>query len=125
MLAFLTLSPAAQAAAPANDNFANATVIDGTSLSQSTTNVEATIEAGEPNHGVGGSGASVWWSWQAPVSGDVVIDTCGSAIDTLLAVYTGVAVNALTLVTRNDDSAGCGGNGRQSALRFTAAAGTT
>ena len=61
------------------------------------TNLGASVEAGEPEHGGSPGGHSVWWTWTAPSTGNVTIDTLGSNFDTLLAVYTGSAVNALTL----------------------------
>ena len=50
-------------------------------------------------------GHSVWYSWTPAVSGPVSISTCSSffALDTLLAVYTGVR-RALTPVAGNDDA---------------------
>jgi hypothetical protein len=94
--------------APANDNFASAQAIAGCTGSIVGTNVGATKETGEPSHDPGGStgGGSVWYLWTAPTSGSVTINTTGNATnyDTVLAVYTGSAVNALgTAVARNDD----------------------
>src|SRR5438552_1669252 len=85
-------------AAPANDNFANRIVLSGNSVGTTGTTVAATKEAGEPNHAGNPGGHSIWWSWTAPATGDVTIDTAGSAFDTLLGVYTGASVSALTLV---------------------------
>ena len=48
-------------------------------------------------------GASVWYSWTAPLEGEVEIDTVGSDFDTLIGVYTGNAVGSLTEVASNDD----------------------
>jgi hypothetical protein len=42
--------------------------------------------------------------WTAAVNETVTIDTFGSSFDTLLAVYTGQAVNALTEIASNDDA---------------------
>lgn len=92
---------------PPNDNFANATVLTGTSTGALGSNANATKESFEPAHGSGAppnaGGASVWYRWQAPTSGSVTISTEGSGFDTLLAVYTGSAVAGLTSVARNDD----------------------
>src|SRR4051794_28432750 len=88
----------ALAAPPAHDNFANAAVITGTKGTFKSTNREATKEVGEPNHAGGAGGASIWHRWTAPRSGRLFVTTKGSAVDTLLAVYTGTAVDALTLV---------------------------
>src|SRR5205085_956184 len=66
-------------------------------------------------------GHSVWWTWTAPSSSRVSVDTIGSNFDTTLGVYTGSAVTGLTTVASDNDS---GGNDT-SRLTFTATAGTT
>jgi hypothetical protein len=66
-------------------------------------------------------GQSVWGNWTAPASGQVTFDTLDSGFDTLLAVYVGDSVDALTPVASNDDVAGT----LQSQLNFTALAGQT
>ena len=90
-------------AAPANDNFANAQRITGAQATLTGTSVDATKENGEPNHANNAGGKSVWYTWQAPSTGTVTIDTSGSTFDTLLAVYTGNAVGSLTEVASNDE----------------------
>jgi hypothetical protein len=121
VVALLALLPAAASAAPpANDDFANAAVLSGSSDSASGTNVEATKETGEPDHAGSSGGASVWYRWQAPATGQVSVDTCNSDFDTLLAVYTGSAVNALSEVASSDDDCSL-----QSSVSFIASAGTT
>jgi subtilisin family serine protease len=87
----------------ANDMFADATVLTGTSGNTSGTNVDATKEPGEPNHAGNAGGASIWYRLTPTTSGTATIDTVGSDFDTLLAVYTGSAVGALTEVASNDD----------------------
>jgi hypothetical protein len=109
------------APAPANDNFASATVISGSSVTVTGTNVAATKETGEPKHAGNTGGKSVWWSWAAPTSGTVTLNTRGSGFDTLLAVYTGTAVSGLTAVASNDDAPGV----RTSSVTFAAVAGVT
>jgi hypothetical protein len=106
LLASLLAAGPAAAAPPANDNFASATPISTESYVISS-NVEATKQAGEPNHAGDSGGASVWYSWTAPSTGKFLVTTCGSQFDTLLAVYTGSAVNALTHVASNDDAFRC------------------
>ena len=86
------------------DNFASSTAISGASGHAVGNNIGAGREAGEPLHAAGTGGASVWWTWTAPASGDVTFDTHGSNFDTLLAVYTGSSLNGLTLVGWNDDT---------------------
>src|SRR5262249_40224771 len=71
---------------PVNDNFANATVITGSSVSATGSNVGATKEPGEPPIAGNAGGASVWWSWTAPASGSVTISTAGSSFDTILGI---------------------------------------
>src|SRR5439155_10714369 len=61
-----------------NDLFANRTTITGPSITLTASNVGATKEAGEPNHGGNAGGKSVWWTWTAATSGTVTIDTLGS-----------------------------------------------
>ena len=46
---------------------------------------------------------SAWWSWTAPADGTLTIDTFGSDFDTWLSLWTGGAVNNLTLIAENDD----------------------
>jgi hypothetical protein len=63
-----------------------------------------TTESGEPlTLPVGATG---WASFTPTSGGTYQIDTIGSNYDTGLAVYTGSAVNALTLVASDDDSGG-------------------
>ena len=112
---WLSLGDTASAAAPANDDFANAAALTGLPANATGTNMDATTESGEPEHvDVTPAGHSVWWSWTAPSDGDVTVDTCGSDFDTLLAVYTGDSVEALTPVAFNDTAfGGCGGTDQQ------------
>jgi hypothetical protein len=109
---------------PANDMFANSQSISGGSGSTTGSNVGATKESGEPDIIAGDSGgASVWYSWTAPSSGDTTITTEGSNFDTILGVFTGSSVSSLTEVTSNDDA-----NfplDSTSSVTFNAQAGTT
>jgi uncharacterized repeat protein (TIGR01451 family)/uncharacterized delta-60 repeat protein len=104
---------------PVNDPFTNATAIFG--LSGTTvplTNNAATKEASEPNHVGNPGGRSVWFRWTAPANGIVTFATVSNSFDTLLSVYTGNSVNALTPVAEDD------GAGLNSTVTFTAVAGT-
>jgi subtilisin len=105
---------------PANDAFASAQALTGANATVTGTNVNATKESGEPNHAGNTGGKSVWYKWTPQASGATTIDTAGSNFDTLLAVYSGGAVNSLTEVASNNDD-----NGLQSKVSFTANAGTT
>jgi hypothetical protein len=109
---------------PANDAFSNAQTLTGANATVTGTNVSATKESGEPNHAGNAGGKSVWYNWTPQASGTTTIDTAGSNFDTLLAVYTGGAVNSLTNVASNDDENLAGGV-RTSKLSFVANGGTT
>lgn len=108
------------AGGPANDNFGSAQSMSGLTGSASGGNAGATKEAAEPNHAANAGGKSIWFAWTAPGSGSVTVDTLGSNFDTLLAVYTGNSVGALTAVASNDDTT----TNNQSRVSFTAVAGT-
>lgn len=108
--------------APTNDNLAGCQTISGRSGSVTGDSDGATKQAGEPNHAGNAGGRSIWYCWTAPASGTVTMDTAGSGFDTLLAVYTGGSVNALTLIAANGDIAA--GN-LQSRVSFDAVSGTT
>jgi subtilisin len=91
-------------------------------------NGAATRESGEPDHrslseSLGEN--SVWYSWTAPVSGHVTMDTCLSSFDTMLAVYTGSAIGSLSQVASDDDACSDVFNNSGSKLSFDAVAGTT
>ncbi len=105
---------------PANNNFTNAQLISAAADLILSGNLCATKELNEPNHDGNAGGHSLWYRWMAPSNGPVVITTAGSTFDTLLAVYHGSVLNALTLDDSDDDS---GGN-RSSRVTFTATAGT-
>jgi len=94
---------AVQAAAPANDDFANAVALAPGGGSVTADNSEATKEAGEPDHAGDQGGKSVWYTWTPGFAGTASIDTNGSSFDTLLAVYTGTSVSGLTTIASNDD----------------------
>lgn len=106
---------------PANDGFANATVLSGANGTLTLNNLNASTENGEPEHAGASGGASVWLEWTATGNVHVVIDTSGSAIDTVLAVYQGNDLASLTWVAASDDANAQG----TSALDFYAVAGTT
>jgi hypothetical protein len=94
------------------DNFAAPMFInpEGTTV---ISNVNATKEAGEPNIAGSPGGKSVWFVINPVLSGpgtSYTFSTRGSTyqngisnMDTLLAVYTGNSVGALTLLGSNDD----------------------
>src|ERR1039458_3982826 len=121
-----------RAAAPVNDNFANASPLIINNLWGSTNgdNSLATSQSGsgEPSHAGFAPSHSVWYQWVAPQDGEGEFDTLGSLtvatnvtftfngitfqwvtnivtvnLDTVLAVYTGTSLSALSQVAANDD----------------------
>jgi hypothetical protein len=89
-------------AAPANDNFADAINLPGSSGTQTgTDNIDATSEVGEPAL-AGDITKTVWFKWTSPGNGDFTVGTLGSRnavpaeFDTVLGIYTGSSLNALT-----------------------------
>ena len=116
----LELAPAVP---PSNDAFADAVDLgSGLTASASGTNLDATAAPGEPPHFRDRRAAtSVWYRWTPAVDRRVQIDTCGSHLDTVLAVYTGSAVGGLSQVGNDDDSCGR----RQSRVDFDALTGET
>jgi len=124
------MAPAVYAAPPANDDFANAQVLSGPLPTAATgSNMEATKEVGE--HGPWGyfdfepAGSSVWFSWEASVSGWVTASTCGSGFNSLLDVYTGSTLFSLQKAApkREGLNFDCPPGGSQ--VTFKAVAGTT
>lgn len=109
--------------APANDNFANAKLISGSGGIDPgagfTDTALATSEPGEPQN----AGRTIWWRWTAPANACMVFNTYRASFDTVLDVYTGNAVNALTSVAHNDDWQGYFWK-TDSEVRFLAQAGT-
>ncbi|MDJ0735808.1 MAG: hypothetical protein QNJ47_17385 [Nostocaceae cyanobacterium] len=114
---------------PINDNFADSLELIGSSITTTGSNINATGEVGEPIHEIGapdvfGQLASVWWSWTAPDDGIIAADTLGSNFDTILAAYTGEAVDNLSLI-RSNDLAIQQGNIPLAAITFTVEEGQT
>lgn len=128
LLAALTPS-SVLGAAPGNDNFANATVLTGTSGSIDGTTLEATDEVNELVY-LNAWANGVWYSWTNGSRKAVVatFDTCTAATyDTALDVYAGLGSGppdwgdtSRQLVAGNDDACGL-----QSTVAFFAAPGTT
>ncbi len=110
--------------APANDDFVNSVTISGETGTIKGSNIGASLEFNEPSVPLArprSTGASVWYRWTAPRSGLVFFDTAESNFDTILAVFTGDALDALTVVGATDDSAPDG----SSMVSFQPSAGTT
>lgn len=105
---------------PKNDYFPSAVAMTGSSGSGTSWNFNGSMESGEPNHGSNGS-HSVWWKYRVPFTGRLTVNTNGSRLDTVLAAYTGSAVNALTQRAANNDY----GSSTASRVSFNVTAGQT
>jgi hypothetical protein len=89
-----------------NDNFAGAFPVVGNSLTTSALTAGFTVEAGEPATVAGfNTGASAWWNWTntSGTNKNVTLTVSTASFDTQLSVYTGAAVNALTLIAEADE----------------------
>jgi hypothetical protein len=91
----------------ANDHFADAVTLTGVSGTATGSNRGATAESGEPGHHGSTASTSIWYFWNAPLTGDAAFSTEGTTFDARLAVYTGSSVTGLTPVA---SSAGAGLN---------------
>jgi hypothetical protein len=117
--------------APANDDLADAHALTGASGTIDGTTIGATDEDGEAERDGSVPERSIWYSWTAPASGPLQIDTWDSPYledegdlyppDTVLGVYTGgPGVGDLDEVTADDEFPD-----EVSRVRFDAVAGTT
>ena len=119
----LTVHPASTP--PANDNFATAWTLAGNVGVALGTVIGATGETGEPTHvSTDGTASSVWYRWTPTASGIARVDTIGSPFDSVLAVYSGSALSALTKLGEDDDGGDPAGGG-PSLVTFPVTAGTT
>jgi len=89
--------PGASAAAPANDDFADREVLSGPlPIEVERSNIEATKEGGEFIPGLAPAGHSVWFEWEADGTDWVTIGACDDEFPTILGVFTGSELTALT-----------------------------
>lgn len=108
------------ALAPANDDFADSTVISGNSARRTVSTNFATREAAEPQHLPGeGNGETIWFTWTAPANARVTLSSSGSFLPMIIAAYTGDSLATLQLVGRD------GANNRPTRLTFDTVQGTT
>lgn len=97
-----------QTATPANDDFTQATLIGLSSVTSGST-AGATTETGEPDPSCRpGTRASIWFRLEPIRSGTLAASTAGSSFDTVLTLYSGPSLGALSAVQNgcNDDAAG-------------------
>ncbi len=100
------------AAPPANDDFAGRLTLT-TSIASTVSNVDATmeVEGAEPlepfpaGYDAGSYEGTVWWEWKPAADSWAVISTEGSAIDTVLSIWTGDGYSGpLAQVHVNDEA---------------------
>ena len=92
---------------PVNDDFANATLLSGSSGSVNGTNVDATRES--PDEETDHSPQTVWYKWTAPFSGNVIFTTSefnapNDISDSYLKFYSGASLATLVLLREDDDN---------------------
>jgi len=109
-ITFFQFSVIAQSTAPINDNCANAVSIAIGQTRAGTTNLATNDGSASCDPG-GAASRDIWYRFDTPVhSGSLTLNTCGSAIDTVLSVYSGTC-GSLTEIACNDTCGGspCGG----------------
>ena len=88
-----------------NDNWEKAIEISGGRGSTMGGNIYAGTETDEPFVKSYSHVSTLWWKWTAPGGvSKAVFHTYNSSFDTVLGVYTGTAVDALTEIAYNDES---------------------
>ncbi len=90
-----------------NNDFANAIPLNAnvpTSQTRQMHNIDADKQSGEPDHAGIAGGASLWWALTPETNATVCLNTQGSTVDTVLAVYTGVSILSLQEVLSNNDA---------------------
>ncbi len=91
---------------PAGTNFASRVTLTGLSGLIRADNRNGSFEPGAPQHAGHPGGKAVWYTWTAPVTGVVTMQTAGSTFDTLLAIYTGNAVTNLVVIDSDEGHGG-------------------
>ena len=111
---------------PENDSFAKRFHIDAAYTNIVAYNYGASRESGEPDFGIADrAGKTLWWTWTAPADGRLNLSTFGSDFDSMLAVFTGEALNTLALVASGDNTMKPGENYYNASLNFEVTAGRT
>lgn len=87
-------------ARPLNDHFADRITLSGSAVTVDGSTETATHEPGERLHPASTTGASVWYSWTAPASGDVTLAVTGWSAEQPFSVQVGSALSDLYLIVR-------------------------
>ena len=89
---------------PENDDFENGMKIFKSVELHPAFNTFATLQEGEPFHAGGiDQVASLWWNLSPSETGRIIVDTTGSDIDPLIAVYTGPSLGQLVKIESNKE----------------------
>jgi hypothetical protein len=104
---------------PPNDNFVNAQLVVGKSITVAGTNTNSTREANEPIP-YRSNGRSAWYLWQAPTNGTAKFSTQVSSFNNQISIYTGSIIGSLSNVPCETAGAGT----HSCTVSFTATAGT-
>ena len=88
-------------------------------FSQSGSTANATNEAGEPAPTCATLGKTIWYRYTPATNQTVTFSTGGSSFDTVLAIWRGTSIGALTQVGCDDDGLGVGGASRVQSLALT------
>lgn len=124
LAALAFLAPLAQAAAPANDNFANREVLNGAlPIEASRSNAGAGKEGGE-SMGPFAAGHSVWFQWTAPATAFFTVGACTASFHTVVGIFTGSELGLLTGVAQGNSAEGPDCPVSESQYTFKATAGT-
>jgi len=87
---------------PFNNLYQNKALVTGNKFTAVGFNVSAGTESGEPL--LNNEQNTLWWTWVAPNSGTVTIDTSGTGFNNCLAVYQGTYLTKLTNVAAASDN---------------------
>ena len=93
--------------APDNDDFEHADKVPAGGALYVSNNRFATMEPGEPQHdGIPGVAGSLWWFWNSLSPTNMLVDCSGSAINAVVAAYTGSSLTTLRQVAAVADTQG-------------------
>ena len=92
---------------PGNDDFESAAELESYehALLIGYGNLGATRQPGEPNHAGNAGGASIWFSWRAPITGSVRFGLCQATFRPTMAAYAGFALQGLQPIAQSDNPA--------------------
>lgn len=114
LMLLLLASQQLHAQAPANDNRANAFVLTGDTASSSSSNANATVEAGDYDF------RTIWWRWTVGGSGLASFSTTGST-----AAHLNLQIYLLEGGVATGLAAYSQGSGSNPSASFAVASGTT